>query len=205
MPSPLFATKPIEQLMHTAENAEHGLKRALSAIDLTALGVGAIIGAGIFVLTGNAAAMHAGPAIIALDDRRRDRLRLRGPVLRRDGVDDPDRRQRLHLLLRDARRVRGLDHRLGPDPRVRARGRDGVGGLGGTGDELPRAVRDRHPAAVDDRPVPDRDARGRHGGAGHLQPAGVPDRAGGDRDPDRGRARVGERQQRDRLRPRSRS
>ena len=44
MASPLFATKPIEQLLHTAENAEHGLKRALSAIDLTALGVGAIIG-----------------------------------------------------------------------------------------------------------------------------------------------------------------
>ena len=64
MPSPLFATKPIEQLLHTAEGAEHGLKRALGAIDLTALGVGAIIGAGIFVLTGNAAAMHAGPAII---------------------------------------------------------------------------------------------------------------------------------------------
>jgi len=64
MASPLFATKPIEQLLHTAENAEHGLKRALGAIDLTALGVGAIIGAGIFVLTGNAAAMHAGPAII---------------------------------------------------------------------------------------------------------------------------------------------
>jgi APA family basic amino acid/polyamine antiporter len=64
MANPLFATKPIEQLLHTAENAEHGLKRALGAIDLTALGVGAIIGAGIFVLTGNAAAMHAGPAII---------------------------------------------------------------------------------------------------------------------------------------------
>jgi APA family basic amino acid/polyamine antiporter len=64
MASPLFATKPIEQLLHTAESGEHGLKRALGAIDLTALGVGAIIGAGIFVLTGNAAAMHAGPAIV---------------------------------------------------------------------------------------------------------------------------------------------
>ena len=64
MASPLFATKPIEQLLHTAESAEHGLKRALGAIDLTALGVGANIGAGNFVLTGNAAAMHAGPAIV---------------------------------------------------------------------------------------------------------------------------------------------
>ncbi len=64
MANPLFATKPIEQLLHTAESGDHGLKRALGAIDLTALGVGAIIGAGIFVLTGNAAAMHAGPAIV---------------------------------------------------------------------------------------------------------------------------------------------
>jgi APA family basic amino acid/polyamine antiporter len=64
MASQLFVTKPIEQLLHTAESAEHGLKRALGAIDLTMLGVGAIIGAGIFVLTGNAAAAHAGPAIV---------------------------------------------------------------------------------------------------------------------------------------------
>jgi APA family basic amino acid/polyamine antiporter len=64
LPNPLFATKSIDQLMHTVESAEHGLKRALGPIDLTMLGVGAIIGAGIFVLTGNAAAAHAGPAII---------------------------------------------------------------------------------------------------------------------------------------------
>ncbi len=64
MASQLFATKSVEQLMHTAESGEHGLKRALGPIDLTMLGVGAIIGAGIFVLTGNAAAAHAGPAIV---------------------------------------------------------------------------------------------------------------------------------------------
>ena len=64
MASRLFATKSIDQLMHTVEDAEHGLKRALGPIDLTMLGVGAIIGAGIFVLTGNAAAQHAGPAIV---------------------------------------------------------------------------------------------------------------------------------------------
>ncbi len=64
MANQLFATKSIDQLMHTVEDGEHGLKRALGAIDLTMLGVGAIIGAGIFVLTGNAAAQHAGPAIV---------------------------------------------------------------------------------------------------------------------------------------------
>ncbi len=45
-------------------NAENGLKRTLTAKDLTILGVGAIIGAGIFVLTGIAAAKYAGPAIV---------------------------------------------------------------------------------------------------------------------------------------------
>jgi APA family basic amino acid/polyamine antiporter len=64
MANQLFATKSVDQLIHTAESSEHGLKRALGPIDLTMLGVGAIIGAGIFVLTGNAAAAHAGPAIV---------------------------------------------------------------------------------------------------------------------------------------------
>lgn len=43
---------------------DHGLKRCLSALDLTLLGIGAIIGTGIFVLTGIAAATQAGPAVI---------------------------------------------------------------------------------------------------------------------------------------------
>ncbi len=64
MANQLFATKPLEVLLKQAEDSEHGLKRALGPIDLTLLGVGAIIGAGIFVLTGNAAAQHAGPAIV---------------------------------------------------------------------------------------------------------------------------------------------
>ena len=61
--SPLFATKSIESLR--AESASpQGLKRALSAFDLTLLGIGAIMGTGIFVITGQAAAAHAGPAVI---------------------------------------------------------------------------------------------------------------------------------------------
>ncbi|HVT95014.1 MAG TPA: amino acid permease [Bryobacteraceae bacterium] len=59
----LFATKPIESLLAEAEG-EHGLKRSLSALSLIALGIGAIIGAGIFTLTGVAAATHAGPAMV---------------------------------------------------------------------------------------------------------------------------------------------
>ena len=57
----LFATKPLNLLMEEArEMGEHSLKRTLGVFQLTALGVGAIIGAGIFVLTGQAAALHAG-------------------------------------------------------------------------------------------------------------------------------------------------
>lgn len=47
-----------------APHADTGLRRCLTAFDLTLLGIGCIIGAGIFVLTGIAAATHAGPAIV---------------------------------------------------------------------------------------------------------------------------------------------
>ena len=64
MANQFFATKSIDELMRESVDTGHGLKRALSAMDLTMLGVGAIIGAGIFVLTGQAAAQHAGPAVV---------------------------------------------------------------------------------------------------------------------------------------------
>jgi len=61
----LLATKPLDMLMQEAsEVGEHSLKRALGPVNLVTLGIGAIIGAGIFVLTGAAAAQYAGPAIM---------------------------------------------------------------------------------------------------------------------------------------------
>lgn len=54
----LFRTKPIDDAQ-----TESGLRRCLGAFDLTLMGIGGIIGAGIFVLTGVAAATKAGPAI----------------------------------------------------------------------------------------------------------------------------------------------
>jgi APA family basic amino acid/polyamine antiporter len=61
----LFARKSIDELRAQAfAEEEHGLRRALSATNLVALGIGAIIGTGIFVLTGSAAAQYAGPAIV---------------------------------------------------------------------------------------------------------------------------------------------
>ena len=61
----IFATKSIEQLKaEAAVSGEHSLRRVLGPINLVTLGIGAIIGTGIFVLTGEAAAQHAGPAIV---------------------------------------------------------------------------------------------------------------------------------------------
>ena len=64
MDSNLLKTKSIEQLVSDVEHGGKALKRSLSAWDLTLLGIGAIIGTGIFVLTGTAAANQAGPAIM---------------------------------------------------------------------------------------------------------------------------------------------
>jgi len=59
----LFATKSLELLQEEVKG-EHRLRRALGPIALTASGVGAIIGAGIFVMTGQVAAQDAGPAVV---------------------------------------------------------------------------------------------------------------------------------------------
>ena len=64
MDSNILKTKSIEQLVGDAEHGTKALKRTLTAMDLTLLGIGAIIGTGIFVLTGTAAANQAGPAIV---------------------------------------------------------------------------------------------------------------------------------------------
>ena len=59
----IFARKSLEMLFE--EMAAHNrLKRALGPVALTSLGIGSIIGAGIFVTTGRAAALDAGPAIV---------------------------------------------------------------------------------------------------------------------------------------------
>ena len=60
----LFATKPIAALRAEAEaTGEHALVRALGPLNLVTLGIGAVIGAGIFVITGQVAALYAGPAV----------------------------------------------------------------------------------------------------------------------------------------------
>lgn len=58
----LFTTKSVDEL--EGDSDDKSMKKSLTAVDVTLLGIGAIIGAGIFVLTGQAAGKNAGPAII---------------------------------------------------------------------------------------------------------------------------------------------
>jgi APA family basic amino acid/polyamine antiporter len=61
----IFATKSIELIkVEASASGDHSLKRVLGPFNLITLGIGAIIGTGIFVLTGQAAAQYAGPAIV---------------------------------------------------------------------------------------------------------------------------------------------
>src|SRR2546430_17743910 len=59
----LFRRKSVTDLQSEAIT-DQSLKRALGALNLTMLGIGAIIGTGIFVLTGTVAALNAGPAVV---------------------------------------------------------------------------------------------------------------------------------------------
>lgn len=63
-PMSLLRTKSIEQSIADTDEPEYQLKKSLSALDLTVFGVGVVIGAGIFTLTGRAAHNVAGPSIV---------------------------------------------------------------------------------------------------------------------------------------------
>ena len=60
----LFATKSVSRILSESEGGAHQLKRTLGPAQLVALGIGAIIGAGLFSLTGIAASVNAGPAVV---------------------------------------------------------------------------------------------------------------------------------------------
>ena len=101
-----------------------GLRRSLGKWHLTALGVGATIGAGIFATTGTAIVGDAlrpgaGPAIVLSFLLTAAHLRVRGALLRRVRGHGADLGLGLHLRLRLAGRAGRLDHRMGPDRRVR--------------------------------------------------------------------------------------
>ena len=69
----MWRTKTIEQSIRDTEEPEHQLRKRLGATDLTVFGVGVVIGPGIFVPTGKAAGVQAGPAVaLSADDAARD-------------------------------------------------------------------------------------------------------------------------------------
>jgi hypothetical protein len=107
----LLARKPTRTLIAEARD-QRGLRRAVGALDLTALGIGGIIGTGIFVIIGEAIG-DSGPAIV-LSFVLAGVTCVLGVQLCRDRVDHPDLGLGLHVFVRDARRARGVDHRLGP-------------------------------------------------------------------------------------------
>ena len=139
----LFATKSIETpdgrggADRRAQPEAHARSR-----HLVTLGIGAIIGTGIFVLTGQAAAANTGPAIVLSMVLAGIASRSRASATR-SSRRCSDRGHRVHLLVRDARRVRRVDHRLGPHPRVRARRGHGRDRLERLPHELPARLR-RH-------------------------------------------------------------
>ena len=118
------------RLLKEAENeGESGLKRTLGPLNLITLGIGAIIGAGIFVLTGQAAANHAGPAVVLSFVRGGYHVRVCGALLCGVRFADSDCGLGVHVWVCDAGRVCGVDHRVGPGAGVCVRRGDGGFGL----------------------------------------------------------------------------
>lgn len=74
----LLATKPLERLLEETGEREHALKRTFGPVSLVALGIGAITGAGIFSLTGTAAANNAVARRVIVRNRFPHRYSLRG-------------------------------------------------------------------------------------------------------------------------------
>ena len=100
----ILATKSIEQIQSEQLGDGHaGLQRVLGPGQLIMLGVGAIIGTGIFVLTGQAAAANAGPAIVLSMVLAGLTSVLAALLLLRVRLERSRRRVRLHLCLCDAR------------------------------------------------------------------------------------------------------
>jgi hypothetical protein len=146
----LFWRKSIDQLR--ADAASGTLRRALGPVQLTMLGIGAIIGAGIFVLTGQAAAMHAGPGIILS-------FVIAGVACGFAGLCYAEFASMIpvagsaYTYAYATMGGSGLDHRLGPDPRVLTwRGHRGSR-LVGVRRQLPARPRHQLSARVANRPA----------------------------------------------------
>ena len=128
---------------------EHGeLKRSLGATNLVLLGIGCIIGTGIFVLTGRAAAQFAGPAIMISFIITGTLCALVALSYAELASAIPGVGLRVLVLLCVARRVRRVDHGRAAGARVRPRRFDGRRRLVGLRRELPARPRARYSAGV---------------------------------------------------------
>ena len=147
-----FARKPTETLVREAGGDDEGLQRAVGALDLTALGIGAIIGTGIFVIIGEAIAL-SGPSIVLS-------FALAGVTCLFSALSYGELASTIPVSgsaytygYATLGELRGVDHRLGPDPRVRRVGRRRRRRLGRLPAEPARlAVRDQ-PARLARRPA----------------------------------------------------
>ena len=126
----LFRRKTVASLQAEALNDQR-LRRALGPLNLTTLGIGAIIGAGIFVLTGQAAAKYAGPAIVFSFVLAGVACALAGLCYAEFAAMIPISGSAYTYGYATLGELRGLDHRLGPDPGVSLRRLDRGGGLVG--------------------------------------------------------------------------
>ncbi len=104
----------------SARQSHSALRPTLGWLHLMSLGIGGIVGTGIYTLIGVGAGL-AGPAVILSVRRRRPGLRMRGAGVHRDVDDDAHGRQRLHLQLRGAGRIAGVVRWLDTDPRIYGR------------------------------------------------------------------------------------
>ena len=123
----LFACKSLAVLEAEAANIEtqaiigHGrppLKRTLNLVSLTAIGIGGLIGAGIFVLTGHAAAEYAGPAIVLSFLLSGFACALAGLCYAELASAVPVAGSAYTYAYATYGRIHRLDHRLGSDPRI---------------------------------------------------------------------------------------
>ena len=126
--SNVFRVKPLDRLIDESTHGAQRLARTLGPMQLTSLGIGAIIGAGLFSTVGTAAAggadhVGAGPALVMSFVLTAIACGFAALCYAEFAVDGAGLGLGLHLRLRDARRARRVDHRLGPDHRVRHRQR----------------------------------------------------------------------------------
>ena len=166
--SNLLKTKSIEQLVGDVEEGRH-LKRTLTALDLTLLGIGCIIGTGIFVLTGTAAANQAGPAILVSYLLAGLACGFAALCYAEFAAMIPIAGSAYTYAYATLGELVAWIDRLGPDPRVR-------GGLDDGGDRLERLL-PAHPRRLRAPPAGVDGGGPGHRAGGGPQPARRPHRA----------------------------